>query len=695
MLSATGGPGDPADLGAGGGLVAGTPEPVAHKWRLFALLGIAALASVIAVVLAARQAPAEATGSVVLTDVDTEGIAGLYTSLELDAIGRPVISYVADERLNVVHCGNVSCTAGNTFATFNEISQVTWTSLEIDSFGNPVVAFTGNAYPFGANLFLLRCSNPSCIGDNSIATPDPEMIGHTRPSLALDSRDNPVVSYRGISPAGGTLRIVRCGDPTCTSGNSIVDADLYGDPGYNSSIALDDQGFPVVAYEGLDYLDANANEIRLLRCSDQACSEPQSIVTLDLAAPVGCACFGGLPALALDNDGLPAISYYQLGPMTTLRVVRCTDSACSGGRSTAIVERVNYSKVGNSTLALNKSGNPVVTFYSEGGGSPRLLRCGNSQCTSENTIANLESSIMQGTYASLALDASDSPVVSYFVLPGVGLRVAHCADETCKGITVPTPTPCPDGMVPVTAGCAAPTPARTFEPTVPPTRTLPPAPDFSIAIDRNGDGVDDCHTGTGGATTCSIAEGSTFRVKVYLNRLPPGSFSGFLGFDAFLMYESLTFKNAVDSTHWPPCGFPAQVNLGYGVRLGCAADFGESPSMYTGLLSTVPFTCTSDGSITLVHGDTDTTLDGVYYENPSIVESLTINCLPPLQGCADTTGDGTVRVGDVIAIVQRYGVDLGEPLFEPRFDLNTDTHIRIADILMAIAQYGTQCVQGS
>ncbi len=60
--------------------------------------------------------------------------------------------------------------------------------------------------------------------------------------------------------------------------------------------------------------------------------------------------------------------------------------------------------------------------------------------------------------------------------------------------------------------------------------------------------------------------------------------------------------------------------------------------------------------------------------------------------CFDVTGDSLVRVGDIIAVIQHYGAEVGQPNYDLLFDFNGDGVITITDILYVIQHYGVDCV---
>jgi hypothetical protein len=58
---------------------------------------------------------------------------------------------------------------------------------------------------------------------------------------------------------------------------------------------------------------------------------------------------------------------------------------------------------------------------------------------------------------------------------------------------------------------------------------------------------------------------------------------------------------------------------------------------------------------------------------------------PTPPPCADHTGDGEVRISDIIYAVQRYGTN------DPEADMDNNGIVLIPDIVMVVRQYGTSC----
>jgi hypothetical protein len=184
--------------------------------------------------------------------------------------------------------------------------------LALDQSGNPVVAYAAGEP--AQRLKVLRCGNPTCTSGNSVATPDADDGGWDS-SLALDALGNPVVSY--YSRSSLTLKLLRCGNPTCTSGNTITSPENGRGVGRATSLVLDARGQPVISY-----WDTSKNDLKVLRCGDPTCARGNTTSTPDADGDVGYR-----TSMQLDAAGFSVVAYWDTTGRR-LKVLHCGSASC-------------------------------------------------------------------------------------------------------------------------------------------------------------------------------------------------------------------------------------------------------------------------------------------------------------------------------------------------------------------------------
>ena len=343
----------------------------------------------------------------------TFGPVGKYSSLALDSSGIPVISYFhclltetlqcQDGRLMVMTCDDANCAGiGSLFLFGSTGVSGAWTSITLDALGYPVVSYIDGA--FSGDLKILHCGNATCSTGNSIVTV--QSGDFYRTSLALDALGYPVVSY--IDGSTLDLKLLHCGNANCTSGNSVTTPDSTNDVGDYSSLQLDSAGYPVISY-----YDQTSADLKIMHCNDANCAgNDESIESPDTG--------GSRTSLVLDASGYPVVSYVG-GMNGDVMLMHCNDPDCAGGDES--IEVATPFGASGTSLALSPSGFPVVAYRASFVGLG-ITYCGDSDC-STSTATTIDSG--GSGSPSLKLDGLGFPVVSYHYREGFArdLRVFH------------------------------------------------------------------------------------------------------------------------------------------------------------------------------------------------------------------------------------------------------------------------------
>lgn len=228
-----------------------------------------------------------------------------------------------------------------------------------------------------------------------------------------------------------TLQIAICNNVSCNN-PTITIVDSAGEVGAHPSLALNSMGNPVISY-----LDLTNSKLKVVVCGNVACTSGNTIVTLDNAEP-----YVGNTSLSLNSSGNPVITYTREnsipGQSVTrdLRIAVCGNNTCTQNNVISTLSSDFTEQV--SSLALNSSGNPVIAFYEE---SLNLIVCGNATCTFGNTRTTVDNgSGDTGRSPSLILNSNGNPVISYVDMnDGNRLKLAVCGNATCTNGNVLTP----------------------------------------------------------------------------------------------------------------------------------------------------------------------------------------------------------------------------------------------------------------
>jgi len=308
--------------------------------------------------------------------------------------------------------------AGASAVAINDGDVGSDSSMVLDGAGSPVVAYIDAT---NDDLKILRCGNAQCSSGNTVATPDSDGFVGGGPSMALDRRGHPVVSY--IDYATFDLKILRCGNTTCSARNTIRSIAIEGTVGGMTSLALDSGDRPVVAFA-----DYSSTRISVLRCATAACDGSISLVAA--ATPRG----SDEPSLALKGNDHPVISFHSSSNFS-LNLLHCGDVSCSEGNR--VVRPDSKSLVGaDSSMALDSRGFPVVAYLDNWNDELLVLRCSTAICDGDNSIATVDANGVAGAQTSIVLDEQNKPIVSYRMAATEDLKILRCGNSTCSSQNV-------------------------------------------------------------------------------------------------------------------------------------------------------------------------------------------------------------------------------------------------------------------
>ncbi len=340
--------------------------------------------------------------------VDDVNNVGMYSSLQLNGDGNPIISYLdyTTNWLKVAVCYSPTCEDGT--ITVNTVTANTrdvygvHSSLQLNAAGLPIIAYYDG---YNRALQVAICGTPSCSPGSVIYRILASRGIHS--DIQLEASGKPVISYYNDG-LGGAF----CGNPVCSNTNQMIDG---GDSiGYYSSLQFTSDNRPVISYVAL------GNELRVAVCADETCTEEPTINIVD--SDIWSAS-GSYTSLQLDHNDYPIIAYYDR-TNTALNVAFCNDPTCSTSPSiTTIDDGIIPENVGPySSLKLNSQGFPVIAYYSES--SLKMAICRDLTCSTfdPDTVDN---SANVGQWNSLQLDGADDAIISYYDATTDDVKVAR------------------------------------------------------------------------------------------------------------------------------------------------------------------------------------------------------------------------------------------------------------------------------
>ena len=340
---------------------------------------------------------------------------GLYTAIAIGDDGLPVIAYYANADLYITHCETLSC--GSFTTTMLDTVSPAWISIAIGtdpSDKNPIVSY----YDTGlGNLNVVHCTNTACTTfDTPKMLDEPNTVGEYS-SIAIGTDNNPIISYFEGSP-GFNLRTLHCTTPSCSGFSAPSIIDTTGVVGTWTSIAVPADGMPVISYR-----DDTLGGLKVIKCANTACTFASSTEKVDADSKAG-----RYTSIAIGNDGLPVMSYFFLSS-NDLKLLHCKNADCTMRDAPVVLDKRAFAGEWND-IAIGKDTCPIVSYYDGSNGNLRVVHCTSVDCQTFDGIIEVDGTRGQwtvGQYSSIAVPDDGIPIISYYDATFADLRVARLA----------------------------------------------------------------------------------------------------------------------------------------------------------------------------------------------------------------------------------------------------------------------------
>ena len=368
-----------------------------------------------------------------LQTVASTGNVGQYSSIALNAAGNPAISFY-DQTNGVLKYASWNG-AGWVISTVDSSRNVgQYSSLALDGSGNPRISYydaTNKDLKYaswnGAGWVITtvdgnnyKKGQPGANWDNDHGRYEQGSINVGQySSLALDGSGNPRISY--YDQTNGNLKYASWNGAVWV----ISTVDSSRNVGQYSSLALDSSGNPRISYydqtnkdlkyaswNGTRWVITTVDGTNYVKAPQKGCNWDRDHGWYEQ----GSINVGQYSSLAIDGSGNPRISYYD-------QTNGDLKYAFWDGSRWVISTADRVKDVGEySSLKLDVTANPRISYYDAT--HANLKFAGWNSTTSTWVTETVDSSTQVGTYTSLALDSLGNPRISYYDQKNQDLKYA-------------------------------------------------------------------------------------------------------------------------------------------------------------------------------------------------------------------------------------------------------------------------------
>jgi hypothetical protein len=264
---------------------------------------------------------------------------GGYSSIAVGTDGLAIISHydATTKDLRTTHCTNTACTTATSATVVTTDDVGSYSSIVIGTDGLPIISYSGEFSGAVERVVVVHCADVACTAVSGTSQVD-ALLELSQTAMSIGSDGLPVISYQGISGAYG-LHVAHCDNVGCTDSTThTVDASpSYGPYGSYSSITVGSDGLAIISQR-----DNTTANLRVTHCTDVACTAATST---SLATPTN---DGYYTSITRGVDGLPIISHHASTPDLDLQFTHCLDVACTTASTTTLARTNsvgNYSAI--------------------------------------------------------------------------------------------------------------------------------------------------------------------------------------------------------------------------------------------------------------------------------------------------------------------------------------------------------------
>lgn len=291
-------------------------------------------------------------------------------------------------------------------------------SIVLGAEGHPFISYLDVAT---GNLKVLKCETSDCSGFQKAILLDSNGETYASISSAIGADARPAICYSNTH--NNDLKVLKCGNPGCSSGNTVFVVDSSGNSGIGSSIQIGTDGFPIVAYPRLSEI-TDAWELVVLKCGNAECSSGNNYSIADASDEINV-------SMALGMDGLPIIAYYEMSGQK-LKVIKCGDDKCSSSNKISVVDTAGDPAATGTSIAIGKDGFPIIGYNELVSRGIEVIKCGDEDCSRNNVKSIIAPNNTQEP-PSIAVGVDGLPTLVY-VTENIGeVRIVKCGNRECSG----------------------------------------------------------------------------------------------------------------------------------------------------------------------------------------------------------------------------------------------------------------------